>query len=307
MNIKILILTAIVALVLSLFNPVSNSLQEGFWGNVQLKTWTTPEVMKPDGQVRAYQGNIVGAQMQHDFVSVPSFQSMLSPRMGIANGIGTYIRYNPGPHSMSAIPRTPLGDAPSGGNCGGGGKASYGEMFEESYVPSGCNQTAQAPSNWNNQMNAMSVGQMESAMADSSNASVSTLPIGTMDTMNSEGVQGQEVMMQRYMYSLPKSRLYGLADYIRGDLAIVPMTPKCGEGWFNVYPRINIDLNAGAMNAMGGVGNETSQQLAALINVASGGAQTTVGGVNLADVDMTPQYKTNFLDNMRTPVVTAYP
>lgn len=296
MNIKLIILTAIVALVLSLFNSAGLSgTKEGFWGNIQFSTYASPEIVKPNGQVVAGSGTVVGAQLQHDFVSVPSFQSMLSPRMGISQGIGTFLRYNPPPQSMSGIPKNPLGNE------------NYTNMFEESYVPQGCNAAAQPPSNWNNQMNAMTVGAMEANMADSVNAGVNALPIGTMDTMNSEGQSGQEVMMQRYMYSQPKSRLYGSGDFIRGDLPIVPDQPECGKGWFQVSVRPSIDLNPGALNAMGGFDNGSSQALAALVNVASGGAKTTVGGVNLAEVNMVPQYKTSFLENMRAPMVTSFP
>ncbi len=296
MNIKLIILTAIVALVLSLFNSAGlTQTKEGFWGGIQLASWATPEVVKPNGHVSAVQGTLVGVQQQHDFVSVPSFQSMLSPRMGISQGIGTFLRYNPPPQSMSGIPKNPLGTE------------NYTNMFEESYVPQGCNAAAQPPSNWNNQMNAMTVSSIENSMTDSVNAGVNALPIGTMDTMNSEGQSGQEVMMQRYMYSQPKDRLYAAGDFIRGDLPIVPDTPSCGQGWFNVYPRVNISLNPGAMNVLGGVSNDTSQALAALVNVASGGAKTTVGGVNLSDVNMVPQYKTSMLDSMRSPVVTSFP
>lgn len=302
MNVKLVILTAIIAMLLSVFNPIVSPVKEGWWGGTQFSNWATPETMNMQtGKVSAMQSNMVRAQIANNFVSVPSFQSMLSPRMGIAQGIGTYIRYNPGSYETSAIPSDPL--------TGNGRNCNYGEMFEESYVPEGCNQagaqSSQAPGNWNNKP--MSVGAVQSAVASAHAEGVSTLPVGTMDTMNTDGQEGQEVMMARYMVSLPKSRLYGLADYIRGDLAIVPNATKCGEDWFQVHPRVNIDLNGGAMNAMGGVDNGSARALAGLINAASGSAKTTIGGVNLANVDMTPQFKTSFSEGIRTVNVTGFP
>jgi hypothetical protein len=44
------------------------------------------------------------------------------------------------------------------------------------------------------------------------------------------------------------------------------------------------------MNVLGGVANEQGRSLSQLIHDASGRADMTIGGVDLADMNMTPQY-----------------
>jgi len=51
----------------------------------------------------------------------------------------------------------------------------------------------------------------------------------------------------------------------------------------------SINLQQGAMNVMGGVNNETSNALANLIWNSSGGTETTIGGVDMANTMMTHQ------------------
>lgn len=96
-------------------------------------------------------------------------------------------------------------------------------------------------------------------------------------TIGPDGEPMAPIVYDRYIVANRNSRLRAHGDKIRGDLPIAPMTGN----WFspNVHP--NVDLEAGAINVLAGVDNDTSKQLAHLINSASGGLDTTIGGVDL--------------------------
>lgn len=129
------------------------------------------------------------------------------------------------------------------------------------------------------------------------------LPVGNMSTMDSAGNLNQVVMVQHIMPMNNKasSRLRSQGDPIRGDLAIVP----CQSGWFSVYPNIARDVQEGAMNVLAGAGGggESYNKLMNLLVNASGGAQTTLGGVDLAD--SLPQYNANMSTQMTTSLKNA--
>lgn len=103
--------------------------------------------------------------------------------------------------------------------------------------------------------------------------------------MTQDGEMKQPIIYDRYIYSNRNSRLRGQGDPIRGDLPIVPISGS----WFipsGAYEGPNIVLQQGAMNVMGGVNNETNNQLANLIYNSSGGAETAIGGVDMAQTNM---------------------
>lgn len=129
------------------------------------------------------------------------------------------------------------------------------------------------------------------------------LPVGTMSTMDSAGNLNQVVMVQHIMPMNNKasSRLRSQGDPIRGDLAIVP----CQSGWFSVYPNIARDVQEGAMNVLAGAGGggESYNKLMNLLVNASGGASTTLGGVDLAQ--SLPEYNVNMATSMQTSLRNA--
>lgn len=141
----------------------------------------------------------------------------------------------------------------------------------------------------------------------------SDLPVATMSTMDGGGGVDQFIAFNRIMPANTKSssRLYAQGDFIRGDLPIVP----CQSGWFSVYPDIARDVNSGALNVLTGAGGggEAYNQMLNMVVAASGGSQTTLGGVNLAD--SLPQYNANMATSMSTDLkaamgdiqVTAFP
>lgn len=98
--------------------------------------------------------------------------------------------------------------------------------------------------------------------------------------LTADGELKQPIVYDRFLYANRHSRLRSQGDWFRGDLPIVPNSGN----WFvpSVHP--NIDLNAGAINVMAGVNNETNHQLASLIYNSSGGGDTTIGGVDLEPV-----------------------
>lgn len=205
------------------------------------------------------------------FYTVPgNFQSLMAPRL-FGGDYGANITYNLPSKANLAVPTNPLGYANAvkenfeGPKCAqGGGPLSYagGAPLMQSGFANG---------NHTDVANKLYSGP-ETLMATRAN-----LPVGDMTTMNSLGDEEQPIIYDRYMFANRSSRLYSQGDPIRGDLPIVPEN----NGWFNVSVQPNIDLKQGAMNVMGGINNETSQQLSDLIYTASGNSQATIAGMNL--------------------------
>lgn len=107
--------------------------------------------------------------------------------------------------------------------------------------------------------------------------------------LTQDGEMKQPIVYDRYMYANRNSRLRGQGDPIRGDLPIVPISgnwfiPSAAAG-----NNANQVLQQGAMNVLGGVNNETNNALANLIYNSSGGAETTIGGVDMAQTNMSHQ------------------
>jgi hypothetical protein len=123
-----------------------------------------------------------------------------------------------------------------------------------------------------------------------------SLPIGTMSVTDSDGTEDQIVFANNLMYAAnAKDRLRAHSDYIRGDLPITPTS----VGWFSVYPNINTALNPGALNVLGGgVNNDTNAKLIQLMMNSTGGAQTTLSGVDFSEPIY--QVKLNNTLNMAT-------
>ncbi len=107
--------------------------------------------------------------------------------------------------------------------------------------------------------------------------------------MTQDGEMKQPIVYDRYMYANRNSRLRGQGDPIRGDLPIVPISgnwfiPSAAAG-----NNVNQVLQQGAMNVMGGVNNETNNSLANLIYNSSGGTDTTIGGIDMTQTNMSHQ------------------
>jgi hypothetical protein len=105
--------------------------------------------------------------------------------------------------------------------------------------------------------------------------------------VSQDGEMKQPEVFDRYIYGYRNNRLRGQGDPIRGDLPIVPIS---GD-WFipSAANNPNLYLAQGAMSVLSGVNNETSNALANLIYNSSGGTETTIGGVDMAQTNMSHQ------------------
>lgn len=118
------------------------------------------------------------------------------------------------------------------------------------------------------------------------NETTDLLPVQSMDNqiLNALGSEAtQPIIYDRYIYANQKQRTLFGADFLRGDLPIVPIQ----SDWFRPSAHPSVDLRSGALAVMGGAQNQTSNELLALRSAASGGALDTGSGINFA-VQRTP-------------------
>lgn len=294
---------------------------EGWWGGQQRGVRAVNFVKDKDGNEVAINDYVtLNPNLGNDkFVSVPSFQALKSPRFNGGGSIAAAVRYNMPDQRNQAVPCNPIdhGNMASenfkpqiqqvkegfqtkscGGRCSGGCGPQCSNGGESLEIAS--------PPDYNLPSNYMD-GKGKDAVAYSANNNsptfVTDLPVGTMNMSDADGNSAQPIVYQRLMYARPQGRLRQFGDPIRGDLAIVP----CGGEWFSVHPNIAQDLQEGAMNVMGGVRNDSSMALAELIHKASGGTNTTIGGVDLAGYNPSTQYETSLSGAFGDINVVAYP
>lgn len=238
------------------------SSKEGFW-NIPSRTWKVEQVLERPGPNGP------------DFFQTPGFQSVLSPRFSNVN-YGPYLRTQLPDYGMSGVPADPLGGdcewidgatSPYSGKCNDAKSVRFED--DNSGLSSGTPITG-GYANGNYQQVATSL-----VKPDNQSDKLEEGDFGSY--LTADGEMKQPVIYDRYIYANRHSRLRGQGDPFRGDLPIVPNTGN----WFvpSVHP--NIDLQAGAINVMAGVNNETNHQLANLIFSSSGGGTTAIGGVSL--------------------------
>lgn len=234
------------------------------------------------------------------FYGTKNFQGMLSPRFD-PNGYTGNIKYNMPSQDRMGAPKHPL-DFGADGNSrdmsqgcltgrqqqmfdgtkegytscnkdGSGGMPSCGSACGGSpntTVAVGNSMNSQAPSNvsaFQNAINSINKHNGVPVMAD-------MLPAGDMTTINDAGKQQQVYVYDRFMFANQRSRLAKHADPIRGDLFIAPNSVSPTQAWGVPSVRPNIDLRTGSLAMIGGIQNETAQQLSEAKALASGGAST---------------------------------
>jgi len=283
---------------------------ENFWGIGSRKWKTIPVVKQGSGSnchFAAAGGNFLGPLNDDRFVKYPNFQGILAPRFSNVD-YGANIRYNMADYKNTAVPCNPL---------------TFGDMAQENYqeptkenfstCSTGCTPSCGKggmPVPYQGGAPPVSPGfasgnynQMTNSAYDSSAypEATDTLPVGNMTSMDADGNVTQPVVYQQFIFANQRSRLRAQGDPIRGDLPITP----CEGNWFSVHPNVNLDLQEGAMNVMGGISNDTNRALTHLINQTAG--ETAIGGINLADVDMTPQYTGNYSAAFRDINVVGLP
>ena len=220
------------------------------------------------------------AAQKGDFYSVPgTYQAILAPRF-MNNELGSNIRYNMPAYENQAVPCEPL-------TVGNMAKENYQENDQEDYCGNGscapgCRKNG-APSSFHGSPPMMDAdyasGNYNDLVESGRYPDTSDMtPVANMTTVNALGETVQPIVYDRFIYANRNSRLRSQGDPIRGDLPIVP----CAAEWFRPSVHPSIDLQPGAMNVMGGVGNDTAQALADLINASSG--DDTIGGVNMSSM-----------------------
>jgi hypothetical protein len=289
----------------------SDAISEPFW-DIPARAWKVDRVFetpRKDG---------CGV----DFFQTPHFQGILSPRFSNVN-YGPNLRTQLPGYTTTGVPADPLGGdvggsfsaAQSGcvsGGCGprasagsrgmmmdvgyGGGAMMMNNAYaDERHIGGGgyggamrMNEAQRVLLDPHNP-SAYANGNYKEVLAagvSSDCTSDSAMMNGAMGSyLTADGNMKQPIIYDRFMYANRKSRLRNLGDAIRGDLPIVPLSGN----WFtpNVHP--NLDLQAGAMNVLAGVNNETNHQLANLIYNSSGGGDTTIGGVDMARMNASNQ------------------
>ena len=275
----------------------SDSVLENFI-NVPQTVRTMPVAVSSSGVTALPQGETLNKQMGFPspggnlgsspmFMIPGTFQNSLEPRMNANNNYGAYLRYNMPSNEHLAVPKNPLtfgnmvhenyskenycssGGCGSVQSCSAGGVKSDVALNAHQATPSPT-QPDHSSSSYHAARDSIPVGSHVT----------SDLPVPDMATLNIDGtVDENPIVYNRMMFANQKSKLHGLGDPIRGDLAITPN--RCG--WFSVSASPQIDLRSGAMAVMGGLGNETSQELYQLQYQSSGTADSTLGGIDLAE------------------------
>lgn len=326
------ILFTLIGLILAFFALGSNTqpLVENWMGIPHQGPTAQPYAVASNGSKTALSGNFFDPAAYRGsgkFVSVPSFQSIISPRFSNVQ-YGANIRYNMPDRENLASPCNPLtfgdmakenyasqqpvkenygcgtgqcGSKDSAPSCGKGGYGLGHKVAGGYELPVGYTN-----GNYNDVYNSLGGDVVSKPCVDDPTASA--LPVGTMNTMDSMGNPDQFVVFNRLMnVNLTGSRLRSQGDPIRGDLAVTP----CQSGWFSVYPTPARDLQTGALNVLAGYdAGDSNAKLMELMMNSTGGARTTYGGVNFADappVNMTPQYGAVLSAASSDVNVTAFP
>lgn len=201
----------------------------------------------------------------------PSYKSRLPPRFNPNGCYSSFIRYGKATPDQLAVPSDPL---------------AFKDLAEEAGLYNGtqqvetkegfCGPCGDVPTDAN-----QAYGPDDPNLAPEV---IDSLPVSGMDmpAMDDGDCSGgaRPYVVDRMVYSLQRSRLHGQGDYIRGDLPI----PKCNAGggqWFTPSANPQFALNTGALGAMGGLDMDTARATYALVNQATAGQKTTMGGANL--------------------------
>ena len=206
---------------------------------------------------------------RQDFFQSPHFQSQLSPRFSNVN-YGANLRTQFPAYSHMGVPETPL-DVNNYSN--GNFNAVTNNMKALGGNPVATDTVAQLP------------GGIQASGIDAN------------------GDLKQPIVYDRYIFANRKSRLRRQGDPIRGDLPIVPNSGN----WFTPSVHPNVDLQSGAINVLAGINNDTNKELSNLIYNSSGRADTAIGGVNMADVNMSGQNMISAQAGGGDVMVTSFP
>ena len=289
--------------ILAVWNSNSSELIEPFQGMPQRAVNFESVAVYPDGSEVAIsnQDQMRLAQFRNMYQVPGTFQSNISPRFDGTNNYGAYLRDNLPYNQVLAVPNDPLNRS----------SENYTPKFDESmFIQPGKKENFVNYQNKNDRpsndpMMFSKLGQGAVLPPDYAlnsykkakeslpvNNVTSELPVPDMTVMNSENNGESNVyIIDRPFYSNLKSRLASRGDYIRGDVPPICDEGAGSQGWFQVSKKPNLDLNQGAMFVMGGVNNETANELYALQNTYSKGSRSGFAGLNMHDVAHQEQFK----------------
>ena len=255
-------------------NLLSQNINPNLTSTVSLNTGQKIPSETPQSLISNYnitRENYAEPKAGYPVFTVPgTYQADLSPRFN-SNGLNSYVKYNlPSETNLASYPNDPLS--------------------KEHYDPLEVANLVEKP---NVREDFQSCGsatgkqyaEMYDKLAEQGAEVASKLPIQPMSATTSTA--DQEPIFynsDRYIFALQKSRLYGLADPIRGDLPIIPCLPNSNpysDVWFKPSARPSVQLNAGALGIIGGNFNVTNQQLAELKARDSGGSWNIDNGMNV--------------------------
>lgn len=260
-------------------------LLENYGGIPQQMAVHELEYAIPDPSDRS-QANLYGVPpvQRAAFFSNPAYQADIEPRASMGVGLGANIRYNPPKSDYMAVPKNPLtygrsmvDNLPSGGlpSCSAAGSSipPCNKQTRENFVPIGNNRpsmeyykkSAPRPS----QAPAESPFLSNTALAKENLAvNEGAIPLATdskfylEDPSSDKGPQ-QVRVIDRFIFANAKSRLQSVGvDRIRGDIPIAPS--PCGN--FDPSVKPERDLVLGALATIGGLQNDTHNEVRALQN-----------------------------------------
>jgi len=237
---------------------ISNNKNKSVEGYVNVPRAIRTEVVNHRQGVAQYGNN--QQQLAPPTFTVPgTFQSPTSPRFS-STGYGPYINYNmPDVKHLAADPNNPL---------------TLARMVEP-------NKNIKEPFDYPTNSPSAQYQKDRTTLDDNGSETANRLPVQTMATSSGDGSE-VPLVMDRFMVANLKSYKYGNADFIRGDLPIVPVLPDADPNsgtWFRPAVTPAIDLNAGALAVLGGAFNENCRQTVQLQMQDNAGTLNTFSGV----------------------------
>jgi hypothetical protein len=340
---KLMIFVPIVLVALIVASIVPST-KEGFW-NIPSRTWKVERIMA-DNQEAAARGDFYSVPNFQSILS-PRFSnvnygpnlrtqmppidvqgspldplsaelrpmkkvSFADPNYTFATGYDTGEKYNFDSERAKYFSANPNASGYSSGRCGAAGAPVENYAKLHKLTPQG----SVLPAFQNDHDASVSVSgyangnfnQVQNQAYMNSGAPIPTDTVAVNETqfLDANGEMKQPIVYDRYIFANRNSRNRRHGDPIRGDLPVVPCQ---NNQWFHpsAANTPSLVLQQGAMNVMGGIGNETAGQLANLIYNASGRAETAIGGVDMAQVNISNDIRGALAAAQGDVFVTSFP
>jgi hypothetical protein len=227
-----------------------------------------------------------GFDASYPFVQHPTYQAVIAPRQGFADGFRGTLAYDlPNSSEMAFEVGNPLYAKTD--------PMAHGQMVKEGFCSS-CSQSAEGCGcGGDSELRAIFDSDQYSDYSDDGTV-LTSLPGGTMDTVSSDGISQVVDVRKNFIYAGLTTRGYAESCYIRGD---VPIAPSCTPGWFTVSASVR-DLNPGAM---GMIADGVDPDMWNLKQSAMSGLASIPGGQDITDFNFTTH-----LENISDVSVTSF-